>query len=78
MNAEQVTARSWRDGGGNANTPGPIARRFHVHGWPSLFLVDAHGVIRHKFLGTPSNQRLNSAVMALVQTAEHDAGTGKP
>ncbi len=72
MNAEHITTRSWRDGGGSANTPGPIARRFNVHGWPSLYLLDAHGIIRHKFSGTPSNQRLNSAIAALVQTAEEE------
>ena len=77
MNVEHITARSWCDGGGNANTPGPIARRFNVHGWPSLYLLDAHGIIRHKFFGTPSNQRLNSAIAALVQTAEEEGGTRK-
>ena len=77
MSAEHITARSWRDGGGNANTPGPIARRFNVHGWPSLYLLDAHGIIRHKFFDTPSNQRLNSAIAALVQTAEEEGGTRK-
>ena len=77
MNAEHITARSWCDGGGNANTPGPIARRFNVHGWPSLYLLDARGVIRHKFFGTPSNETLNSAIAALVQTAEEQGGTRK-
>ena len=77
MNAEHITVRSWRDGGGNANTPGPIARRFNVHGWPSLYLLDAHGFIRHKFFGTPSNQRLSSAIAALVQSAEEEGGTRK-
>ena len=77
MNAEHITARSWCDGGGNANTPGPIARRFNVHGWPSLYLLDAHGIIRHKFFDTPGNPRLNSAIAALVQIAEEEGGTRK-
>jgi len=77
MNAEHITTRSWCDGGGNANTPGPIARRFNVHGWPSLYLLDAHGIIRHKFFDTPSNQGLNLAIAALVQTAEEEGGTRK-
>jgi RNA polymerase sigma factor (sigma-70 family) len=77
MKAEHITARSWCDGGGNANTPGPIARKFHVHGWPSLYLLDARGIIRHKFFGTPSNQRLNSTIAALVQTAAEDGDTRK-
>ena len=77
MKAEHVTARSWCDGGGNANTPGPIARQFNIHGWPSLYLLDAHGVIRHKFQGTPSNQRLNSVIEALVKVAEEEVGASK-
>ena len=72
MTVEHITARSWRDGGGSANTPGPIASQLHVHGWPSLYLLDAHGIIRHKFSATPSNQRLWSAVAALVQKAEEE------
>src|SRR5262249_45184922 len=62
MRAEHVTARSWCDGGGSANTPGPIARQFNVHGWPTLYLIDERGIIRHRFNGTPSNARLNSAI----------------
>jgi hypothetical protein len=77
MKREHITIRSWNDGGGGANTPGPIARRFNVHSWPSLCLLDAHGIIRHKFFGTPSNQRLVSAISAVVQTAEKESGTPK-
>ncbi len=74
MNAEHVTMRSWCDGGGNANTPGPIARQFNIHSWPSLYLVDAHGVVRHEFFGTPGNQRLTSAIEALVRMANEESG----
>ena len=74
MNAEHITARSWRDGGGNANAPGPIARQFNIHGWPSLYLLDAHGVVRQKFFGTPGNQMLNSAIAAFVEMAEEEGG----
>ena len=67
---EHITARSWCDGGGNANTPGPISRQFNIHGWPSLYLLDDHGVIRRKFQGTPSSQKLRSAIESLVRAAE--------
>ena len=74
MKREHITTRSWRDGGGSASPAGPIARRFNVHGWPSLYLLDAYGIIRHKFYGTPSNQRLTSAIAALVPAAEEEGG----
>jgi hypothetical protein len=77
MNAERITARSCRDGGGSANAPGPIARQFNIDRWPSFYLLDAHGVIRHKFFGTPGNQMLNSAIAALLQVAEAEGGARK-
>ena len=69
MKKEDITWRSWWDGGGNANTPGPISRQFNVHGWPTLYLLDHRGVIRHKFLG--STQRLDAAINALVEAVEN-------
>ncbi len=41
---EGITWRSWWDGGG---TSGPIATRWQINNWPSLFVLDADGVIRH-------------------------------
>jgi hypothetical protein len=42
---QAITWRSWFDGGG---TRGPIASRWNVQGWPTLYLLDAKGVIRYK------------------------------
>jgi RNA polymerase sigma factor (sigma-70 family) len=79
MKAEHVTGRFWCDGGGNANTPGPVARQFNIHGWPTLYLLDERGIIRDKFHGSPSPSRLISAIEALVQAAELDGRkTSKP
>ena len=33
------------DGGG---TGGPIATMWNVHGWPTIYVLDAKGVIRYK------------------------------
>jgi peroxiredoxin len=73
MTREHITWRSWWDGGGNANTQGAIVRQFNVHGWPTLYLVDHRGVIRHRFPITPSTKRLDSAIDALVLAAEEAA-----
>jgi RNA polymerase sigma factor (sigma-70 family) len=67
LKKESITWRSWWDGGGSANTPGPIARKFNVRGWPTLYLLDHRGIIRHRFLDTPSAGRLNSAIDALLR-----------
>ena len=39
-----LTWRSWWDG----STTGPIGTRWQIEGWPSLFLIDAKGVIRYR------------------------------
>lgn len=45
---ENITWRSWYDGGG---TGGPIATAWNVSGWPTLYVIDAEGVIRFKSVG---------------------------
>ena len=75
---EGIAWRSWWDGGGSANSPGPIARQFNVRTWPTLYLIDHNGVIRHKFLGTPSAGKLDAAIDELVAAAERDAAATKP
>ncbi len=44
MEKEQLSWRSWWDGG---STEGPIATQWQVINWPTLFVLDANGVIRH-------------------------------
>jgi len=45
MEKESITWRSFFDGGG---TDGPIATRWGVRGWPTIYVLDAQGVIRFK------------------------------
>jgi peroxiredoxin len=69
---EGITWRSWRDGGGSANNPGPISRRYNVHAWPTLYVLDHRGVIRLKSLGSPGMKKLNTVIDALVEAAEEE------
>ncbi len=62
--------RSWWDGGKGANEPGPIALRYNVHTWPTFYVLDHLGVIRGKFVGTPSKHKLSALVEELVNAAE--------
>jgi hypothetical protein len=64
MDKEQITWRSWWDGG---STNGPIATQWNVRGWPSLYLVDAKGVIRDKSVGSKDMDHL---IEQLVKEAE--------
>jgi len=67
-----ITFRSWWDAPGNHNTPGPIASRFNISVYPTLYILDPHGIIRHKFLGSVSKQRLSSVIDPLVKAAKED------
>jgi hypothetical protein len=66
MAKENITWRSWWDGG---STSGPIASRWNVFGWPTLYLIDAQGVIRHV---NPDRREaeLDKLIDALVKEAE--------
>ena len=61
---ENITWRSfWNDGG----TDGPISTEWNVQGWPTIYVIDADGIIRHKNL---RGDALEKAIDALVKKAE--------
>lgn len=68
MAKEGMTWRSWWDGGDQA---GPIASRWNVHSWPSVFVLDAQGVIRHRDL---RGAALDVAVDALLEELDPHVG----
>jgi thiol-disulfide isomerase/thioredoxin len=67
---EEITWRSFWNGGG---TSGPISRRWVVSGWPTLILIDAKGVIRHKYLGSPGEKTLDEEIDKLIAEVEKTA-----
>jgi len=46
----------------------------NVHGWPTLYVVDHRGVIRHKWVGFPGEESFDSAIDNLVEAALKDQG----
>jgi peroxiredoxin len=70
---EQITWRSFYD----QSTQGPIATRWNIHGWPSLFVIDHKGVIRHRYLGSPGDEVLDKAIDKLVDEARIQARLDK-
>jgi hypothetical protein len=73
LKEENITWRSFWNGG---STGGPISTEWNVRGWPTLYLIDANGVIRHKYLGSPGETVLDEAIDTLVRDAEAK-GPGK-
>jgi hypothetical protein len=47
LKEENITWRSWWDGG---STTGPIASKWNVMGWPTIYVIDHRGIIRAKQL----------------------------
>jgi hypothetical protein len=67
MEEKEITWRSFWNGGG---TGGPISTEWNVSGWPTLYVIDHKGVIRHKSVGSPGGETLDTWIDALVETAE--------
>ena len=57
---------------GKDGTSGAIPTKWNVQGWPTLYLIDHKGVIRHKFLGNPGDTKLDELIEELVKAAETD------
>ena len=71
LKKENITWRSFWNG--PEGTGGPISTEWNVHGWPTLYILDHKGVIRHKYLGSPGDKVLDEAIEKLVEQAEKQA-----
>lgn len=49
---------------------GPWATKWNVSGWPTLYLLDAKGVIREKWIGSPGDAVLDSKIDELLAEAK--------
>ena len=63
IDSGEITWRCWRDGG----TDGPITTRWSIESFPSIFVIDHKGVIRHQQI---SEGRLEEALDTLLKEAE--------
>jgi hypothetical protein len=66
---EAITWRSFIDG----STNGPISTAWHVEGFPTLYLLDHKGVIRFKWLGSPGERTIDTAILALLKEMQQEA-----
>ena len=61
---------SWRSfWNGEKGTSGPISKAWNVTAWPTLYLIDAEGKIRHKNL---RGDKLDRAIEELMNEAGHE------
>ncbi len=68
LKEENITWRSFWNG--PEGTSGPISKRWGVSGWPTLYLIDAKGTIRQKFVGAPGEKQLDDLIDELVKDAK--------
>jgi len=66
----EITWRSFQNKRGDGQKD--IASEWNLQGWPTLYLIDHKGKIRQKWLGSPGDEVLDTAIDALVDEA--DAG----
>ncbi|MBI5365211.1 MAG: TlpA family protein disulfide reductase [Planctomycetes bacterium] len=63
LEKEKIAWRQAIDG----STSGPLATKWGVNGWPTIYVLDAKGVIRHK---GPRGKELEEAVVKLIAEAK--------
>jgi hypothetical protein len=68
LQEQEITWRSFWNG--EKGTRGPISEEWNVRGWPTLYVIDHKGVIRHKYVGSPGDKVLDEAIEKLVAEAE--------
>ncbi len=68
MAKEKITWRSFWNG--PDGTDGPISRQWNVQGWPTIYILDAKGVIRAKHLGDEHAKEIDKLIDELLKEAE--------
>ena len=64
---KDITWRSFWNG--EDGVLGPIAIRWSVYSWPTIYLIDAKGIIRYKNL---KDAELDEAITKLMAEARHE------
>jgi hypothetical protein len=68
ISAGEVTWRCWWDGA----MDGPICKAWDIRGFPTVFVIDAHGIIRDFMMG--GGKPLDEAVDGLLKEMEVSPG----
>ena len=65
LDEQGITWRQAIDG----TTSGPIAKRWNVQGWPTIYVLDAKGVIRHQQFGEGAYEKAERTIQRLLAKA---------
>ena len=61
----KISWRSWVQG----STEGPVPIKWDIQTWPTIFLIDHRGIIRHR-LGVVSPHQLDALIEELMSEVE--------
>ena len=67
MEEKDITWRSFWNG--EKGTSGPISVQWNVSGWPTIYVVDAEGIIRYKNV---RGKKMDEALEELLAEAGHE------
>jgi hypothetical protein len=70
MAKEKLPWRSFVDHGKEGR--GPICEKWNLLGTPTLVVLDHKGVIRHKWIGSPGEDKIDAALEKLIAEAKAD------
>jgi hypothetical protein len=65
MEKEKLSWRSFAD-------QGAIVSKWKLSGTPTFYVLDAKGVIRHKWVGSPGEKAIDAALEKLIQETERN------
>lgn len=72
---EGLAYRTWWDGHATVPTAGPIATAWNVLEWPTIYILDEDGVIRH--VDKRGGDLIAAVDRMLAEMAERDSGSGQ-
>ena len=67
LEKEEITWRSWWD----QTTSGPISSAWNVSGWPTIYVLDAEGVIRFKNVRGEAMDKAVDTLLAELKKADN-------
>lgn len=65
LEGEKMPWTHWWDNGPES----AVLKKYRVRAFPTLYVIDHTGVIRHKWLGNPGNDKVDAAIEELVKVA---------
>jgi peroxiredoxin len=74
VDEKRITWRCFYDGATDGSAGGPISANWRINGFPTMYLIDATGVIRYKHVGAQDMGTVDRYLERIVKEAEGTSG----